>query len=296
MAEGGSVTFLERERNQGGNRYIVDGMSSSQLQSWIDELALRLERTSERGEMSINSRIALYRPTSPSMDEGWTRWLLERYEFSFSNIGNAEIVDGNLNDRYDVILIPDIRSGSILNGFAEGSVPRRFAGGIGDRGVRRLERFITSGGTLVTFNQSSLFAIDQFHLPVENIVAGLERDEFFVSGSILEVEINTDHQVMTGMPERAGIFVDRSPVFDTLETFQGSVLATYGEHGSPLLSGYLLGEEHLQGHAAALDVSHGEGRVILIGFRPQWRGQPFGTFRILFNAALSGVRQPIDGQ
>jgi hypothetical protein len=64
------------------------------------------------------------------------------------------------------------------------------------------------------------------------------------------------------------------------------VLAKYPSEGSPLLSGFLLGEDFLQGYAAALEVKHGDGRVILLGMRPQWRGQPFGTFKILFNAAL----------
>lgn len=45
-------------------------------------------------------------------------------------------------------------------------------------------------------------------------------------------------------------------------------------------------EEHMQGYAAALEVQHSDGRVLLLGFRPQWRGQPFGTFKILFNALL----------
>jgi hypothetical protein len=96
------------------------------------------------------------------------------------------------------------------------------------------------------------------------------------------------HPVMAGMPERAHVFFDNSPVFTTTEGFQGVALARYATTGSPLRSGYLLGEKHLQGYAAALDVRHGRGHVILIGFRPQWRGQPFGTFRVLFNAALFG--------
>jgi len=91
---------------------------------------------------------------------------------------------------------------------------------------------------------------------------------------------------MAGMPDRAKVFFDDGPVFTTLEGFQGAALAKYASQGSPLASGYLLGEKHLQGHAAALDVKHGRGHVVLIGFRPQWRGQPFGTFRVVFNGAL----------
>jgi hypothetical protein len=117
-------------------------------------------------------------------------------------------------------------------------------------------------------------------------VRGLGRDEFFSSGSLLEVHVDTGHPVMAGMPERAKIFFDRSPVFTTEDGFEGAVIASYAPDGSPLLSGYLLGEEHLQGQAAALDVRLGGGHVILLGFRPQWRGQPRGTFRVLFNAVL----------
>jgi glutamine amidotransferase-like uncharacterized protein len=91
---------------------------------------------------------------------------------------------------------------------------------------------------------------------------------------------------MAGMPERAAVFVDGSPVFDTLEGFKGTVIARYGDSGSPLLSGYLIGEKYLQGKAAAVDVELDQGHVVLLGFRPQWRDQSFGTFRVLFNAAL----------
>jgi hypothetical protein len=91
---------------------------------------------------------------------------------------------------------------------------------------------------------------------------------------------------MAGMPERATLFVDGSPVFETSDGFDGSVLARYPESGSPLRSGYLIGEKYLNGRAAALDVKLGDGHVVLLGFRPQWRGQPFGTFKVLFNSVL----------
>ena len=91
------------------------------------------------------------------------------------------------------------------------------------------------------------------------------------------------------MPEKAALFADNSPAFETLDGFTGTVLARYADTGSPLLSGYLVGEQYLQGKAAALDVQLGAGHVILLGFRPQWRGQPFGTFRVLFNAVIGAL-------
>ena len=121
---------------------------------------------------------------------------------------------------------------------------------------------------------------------MKNVVAGLEPEDFFLRGSLVEVIADTTHPVMAGMPERAAVFVDGSPVFATEEGFKGIVLAKYQETGSPLLSGYLIGERHLNGQAAALDVQLDAGHVVLIGFRPEWRGQPFGTFKVLFNAAL----------
>ena len=91
---------------------------------------------------------------------------------------------------------------------------------------------------------------------------------------------------MSGMPGRAKVFVGSSPVFTVEDGFEGRVMAQYPAAGSPLLSGYFLGEEFVNGYAAAVEAELGEGRVILLGMRPQWRGQPFGTFKILFNAAL----------
>jgi len=124
------------------------------------------------------------------------------------------------------------------------------------------------------------------HLPVRNVVADLERQDYFQSGSIVEMLIDPSHPVMSGMETRTPVVVGQSPVFTTEEDFEGRVMARYPDQGSPLISGYLLGEEHIAGCASAVEVFHDRGRVVLLGMRPQWRGQPFGNFRILFNAAL----------
>ena len=266
--------------------WIVEGLGGDLRTSLVDDLHLQAERGSADGVAVAMPRVGLYRPWNASMDEGWTRWVLEMFEVPFSSLYNPEIRAGDLRARYDVIVIADMGARQVVDGFQAGTVPPRYAGGIGAEGVRELEAFVREGGTLVTLNGASRFAIDQLHLPVRDVVADLESDEFYVSGSILEVHTDPSHPVMSGMRERAPTIIADSPVFTTEEGFRGHVLAKYAEAGSPLLSGYLLGEEHLQGYAAALEVEHGEGRVVLLGMRPQWRGQPWGSFRILFNAAL----------
>jgi hypothetical protein len=120
-------------------------------------------------------------------------------------------------------------------------------------------------------------------------VAGLRPEEFFLHGTIVEVAIDPSSQVMAGLAEKTPVFADSSPVFEPQDGFTGRVLAKYADAGSPLLSGYLIGEKYLAGKAAAVDVPLGSGHVILLGFRPEWRGQPFGTLKVIFNAALSAA-------
>lgn len=282
-ARGAQVSF-EPGKDQQSGRFLVRGLEGAE--TMVRELALSAERTSASGTRVSRPRVGLYRPWKPSMDEGWTRWLLERYEFDFTNTTNADVLAGDLRQRFEVIVLADISEKDLAKGYPKGEVPPRYAGGLGREGARALDTFVRQGGTLVTLNRSSLYAAEQLHLPVDNVVADLERTDFFLGGSILQMVVDPSHPVMSGMPERSKIFVAQSPVFAPREGFEGSVLAYYPKHGSPLLSGYLLGEEHLQGYASALEVHHGEGRVLLLGMRPQWRAQPFGTFRLLLNAAL----------
>jgi hypothetical protein len=280
--EDGARVFLDAE-----GRFALDGLSEASARDLSDSLRLRAERARAPSGTSLSRpRIGLHRPWDPSMDEGWTRWLFEQYGFDFESLEDGDVRNGNLRSRFDVIILTDTGRSDIVEGFAEGEVPPRYAGGIGTSGVRALDAFVREGGTLVCLNRASDFAIEKLGLPVKNVVKDVDRKEFYASGSILEVEVDPRHPVMAGMSSRAKIFFGPGPVFTTADGFHGRVFAKYPKTGSPLLSGYLLGEKRMNGHAAALEVEHGEGRAILLGFRPQWRGQSFGTFRVLFNAVL----------
>ena len=286
IADGAQVRYEPGEGSRSG-RYLI---ASTKFDGQAAELGLRSERkVAAASAVAVKPRVAIFKPWTASMDEGWTEWLLDQYEFKYTVIDNTDVKAGELGSRFDVILLAgDLSARSIVDGFAAGTVPARYEGGIADVGVRALDAFVRGGGTLVALNQSADWSIDALHLPVKNVARGLGSKDYFASGSILEVITDPSHPVMAGMPDRAKVFVDRSPVFTTLDGFEGTALARYQAAGSPLLSGYLLGEKYLNGFAAALDVKHERGRVVLIGFRPQWRGQPFGTFRVVFNAALYG--------
>lgn len=288
---GGTVQFApatvdERGKPVTSSRYVISGVPESTQAKWIESLALRGEATTTQGAPVAVPRIGVYHPWVPSMDEGWSRWVLEQYKFKFAEVTNTSVLAAPLRDQFNVILLADERPRTLAEGYAEGLVPTRYVGGLGEMGTRALDTFVREGGTLVCLNHSSDWAIEALRLPVKNVVSGLARRDYFMAGSIFAVEVDSAHPVMAGMPSSAKVFGDSSPVFTTTESFMGAVLAKYQTAGSPLLSGYLLGEKYLQGYAAALDVRHGSGHVLLLGFRPQWRGQPFGTFRVLFNSLL----------
>ena len=275
-------------------RYSLRGLSSSAQDELVRSLSLQAERAeSAPGRAVRQPRIGLYQPWNGSMDEGWSRWVLEQYGFSYVAV-HPEDFKTSLGDKIDVLIMADdarvpvagASTGRGGRGGTPAAVRPEYAYQLTAADLHMFEQFVRGGGTVVCLSNASTFAIQQLKLPVKNIVAGLRPEEFFLRGSIVEVTTDPTHPVMAGMPDKAAVFVDGSPVFETQEGFKGTVLARYQDTGSPLLSGYLIGEQYLQGKAAALDVQFEAGHVVLLGFRPEWRGQPFGTFRVLFNAAL----------
>jgi hypothetical protein len=287
---GASVQFAN-------GRYIVSGLSAAQQDELVKSLALVAERTSATGAAVKPPRIGLFRPWSGSMDEGWTRWVLEQYGFEYVALRPADF-KSPLTGKVDVVILADDarlpiegagggRGGG--RGGGGGQVRPEYADRLSPADLASFEQFVRGGGTVVCFNNASNFAIQQFKLPVRNVVQNLSTNEFFLHGTIVGVSVDQASQVMSGMPAKAAVFADSSPVFELLDGFKGNGLAHYQESGSPLLSGYLIGEKYMNGKAAALDVQLDNGHVVLLGFRPEWRGQPFGTFKVIFNAILSGT-------
>jgi hypothetical protein len=258
------------------------------------------------------SQIGVYRSYVPSIDEGWTRWVLEFgadssfRSFRYSSLGDSDIRKLKPRDNLRTIVIPDQAPNIILNGYRAGTMPPEYTGGLGQAGVKALREFVEQGGTLVCLNRASTFAIEQFKLPVRDVVAHLSEKEFFVPGSILRIELDTTSSLAQGMPKETIAWVEDSPVFDLVSTGTAGVspavsakrepvneklpamsvriIARYPTDKNPLLSGWLLGGDRIRGKAALVEVTMGKGRIILFGFRPQYRGQSLATYPLFFNA------------
>ena len=235
--------------------------------------------------------IGLYKSSIPSMDEGWTRWYLEKGLYPCVKAKYYSLSDRNFRKGYlaniKTIIFPDQSPNQILNGYAKGSMPDEYTGGIGKEGVANLRKFVEDGGTLVFLNRASDFAIEQFGLPVRDVTKDLLRKDFFIPGSILRTEINTNHKIAKGMPRESIAWFENSPAFEITEGDDANVeiVASYPKDvGKILLSGWALGAEKIAGKAALVSINIGKGKIILFGFRPQYRGQSLATFPLLFNA------------
>jgi Zinc carboxypeptidase len=245
---------------------------------------------------------AIYHSSVPSQDEGWTRWIFDTKQISYGLLTDKELRAGTtvykphpgVTGKYYVLLVPDQSARTLLEGYRAGSMPPELTGGLGSQGVKTLRDFVETGGTLVFLNRASNFAIEQFKLPLRNVVAGLPRTEFYVPGSILRIELDTTHPVAAGMPKETIAWAEDSPVFEvtddpsaTVPAANVRVIASYPADKDPLLSGWLLGGDRIKGKAALVEVTMGKGRIILFGFRPQYRAQSEATYPLLFNALNS---------
>lgn len=246
-------------------------------------------------------RVGLYKPWTASMDEGWTRWVLEQYGFDPKNLDNKQIRAGKLNDGFDVIVLPDVEKDLIDKGrrkaedgqmkyFAE--LPPEYAGGLEKEGAKALIDFVENGGTLVALAKSSEWVMEEFNVPVRNSLAKVREEDFGLPGSILRVHVSP-HPVTYGLPADVAVFGDEAIAFQTAAPgaeMERWVLATYPtDPRDILLSGWIRGEDRLARRAAAVAMTYGKGKLVLLGFRAQHRAQTHGTYPFLFNALYWSV-------
>src|SRR6202171_1617089 len=231
-------------------------------------------------------RIGLYQPWTANMDEGWTRWLLEQYAFPYTTLHNDDIRAGNLAEKFDVIVFTSQSKRSILEGSRGDWVRPEYRGGIGEDGTRGITEFVRNGGTLVALDEASDFAIDSLGLAVRNTLRGVSPDKFYCPGAILKILVDDQNPLGYGMPRTSAAYFLNSPAFELLPPFaqnHASAVVRYPSD-NPLLSGWIGGPEYLQDKLGAVEVSYDKGRVVLLGFRPQFRAQSHATFKLLFNA------------
>jgi hypothetical protein len=245
-------------------------------------------------------RVGLYKPWAASMDEGWTRMVLDRHGFKYTNLDNAAVRQKNLRSKYDVIVLPSIGRNVIVEGKpkSEGDpqyfepLPAPYDGGIGKEGVTNLKTFVEQGGTLVCLAESCELPLAEFNLPVRSTVSRLKRDEYSLPGTIVNLTVDPDDPIGYGMPAQTTAYYSNGPVFATSVPGAGvgrTVVARFPAHADQVVaSGWAEGAEHMTGRAAIVTAELGKGRVVLFGPRVQHRGQTVGTYKLLFNALYQG--------
>jgi len=296
LKDGARVAF------DGPSHVAVSGVPRGRIEQLAKEFGLPV-KASDAGRTKAEAstkdqafhapRVAMYQPwTGGNMDEGWTRWVLEQYEFNLTSIHNADIRAGKLRQKFDAIILADQDPRSIVDGFESTAIRPEYRGGIGAAGVDNLKRFVADGGTLVTMGNACDLAIEKLPIPVRNLKKGLARDQHFAPGTILHVEVDTQHPIGYGMaPDTFGFYVN-SPFFAIVEGFASqrtSVVARY-PNTDVIASGWLRGEELMAGRAAVVSIDMSPGKVVLFGLRPQHRAQTHATFPLLFNALYLSAR------
>ena len=251
-------------------------------------------------------RIGLYDQYGGLMPSGWTRWLFEQYEFPFEVVYPQTLDAGNLKSRFDVIVFPDGAFGTGRGGRGGGrggtgpdpeSVPEEYRGWLGriteEKTIPQIKQFVDAGGAVVTVGSSTSMA-GLLGVPLANALTGVSRDKFYIPGSLMRASIDNTNPLAYGMPDTADVFFDNNPVFrlPADARAKGEAPVAWFSSKETLDSGWALGQQLLDGATAVVEAKEGEGKVFLMGPEVTFRGEPDGTFKLLFNGLFYGAAKP----
>lgn len=238
-------------------------------------------------------KVALYRGSTSSMDEGWTRLLLDTFSIVYRRLPDSDVRAGNFvcertvvpgpAINCDAVILPADNEATIVRGLSADRYPAEFAGGIGEEGLENLKKYVNEGGKLICFDDSCDMVIRAFGLPIKNVLSGLKRSEFYNPGSIVKLDVDNQHRLGKGLRDEVAAYFSNSSAYEVAADAPVTVVARYATKNA-LLSGWMLGEKYLNDKAALVEVTVGKGKIVLFAFRPQHRGQSWATFPFIFNA------------
>jgi hypothetical protein len=260
-------------------------------------------------------RLGLWDTYGGSMASGWVRWLLEQFEFPYQLVFAPELDAGNLGAKFDALLfvggsIPRVPaggadSGASFRGFqapAPSNVPDQYRDRVGrvtaEKTVPILREFVEAGGTVLALDSATVIA-EHFGLPLANALAEmgpdgrmtpLRSEKFYIPGSVLRAVFDNTHPLAHGMTETVDVFYDNTPAWTLLpdaELKGVRAVGWFGE-GKLLRSGWAWGEAYLHRSVQVAEATVGKGKLFLYGPEIAFRGQPHGTFKLLFNGLYYG--------
>jgi hypothetical protein len=283
--------------------YVAKGPDTlKRLEVIAAELGTRFVGTPEAPPMSPLKpvRIGLWDRAGGSMPSGWTRWVLERFEYPFTVVRGDELGRDDIRDRFDVLILPDgaytpRSAGAKKDGDepmpdnpGDPPTPAEARAKKGGLAVPPLKTFVEAGGTLLAIGSSTGLG-KELGVPVADHLTWpggegkpLPPEKFFVPASVLRVKLDPKHPLAWGLPEDVDVVFAGSPTFKLPEDGPSRVAWFAGK--TPLRSGWAWGQEYLDGGAAVVDAKVGKGTVVLYGPQVLFRGQPHGSFRLVFNA------------
>jgi hypothetical protein len=255
------------------------------------DLALPLKKGDEspiKNPLKQPVRVGIYKGSIGNMDEGWTRYIFDTFNVPYSSVRDTDMRKGSLNAKFDALIFSSQTATQIVNGNAAGTLPPEYTGGITEAGVRNLKEFVTGGGMLICFDNACDLAIKEFNLPLRNVLEGVRSSEFYCPGSVVALDVDNKNPIAATLPASVPAYFINSSAFTAAADANVRVVARYAKE-NVLLSGWLLGEDKLRGQIALAEVNVGKGRIVLFGFRPQHRGQSWGTLPFIWNALSSAA-------
>jgi len=296
LAHGATVSWHNASFFVHGDATLIDLMRP---------LGIKIARQEATGALSIARmpRIALWDQYGGSAESGWTRWILEQFEFPYSRVYAPELDAGNLNAKYDALILPQGAVAAIGGGGRSGrgggevnaaDIPAEYQSQLGritaDRTIPQVRAFLENGGTVIAVGTSAMNLAQQLKLPIENHLVEngqpIPASKYFVPGSVLTGRVDAQNPLATGMRERTDFFFDNSPVFKLGPGAEAAGVTAFAwfDSPAPLHSGWAWGQKYLEGGVIAIEAPIGKGRVVLYGPEITQRAQPHGTFKLLFNA------------